>query len=364
MSGWLAAKRLLAIRLDNAGDLVMLGPALRAIKETSPGVHLTLLATSAGAAVAPLLPAVDDVMVWRPVWQDLGRSSADPARDRELIDSIAERGFDGAIVFTSFRQNPHVPGYVCYLAGVPLRAGESKEFGGATLTDEFASGGDDLHQAERNLRLVERLGFATADRALRLSVPDDARDAAAWHLRRVGIARDAPFALLHPGASASARRYPADRFARVAALLTAQGLPVLATGSAREAADLATVSGGGSVPALAGETTLPELAALVEMAAVVVCGNTLPLHLADAAGTPVACLFSGTDLESQWRPRHAPHRLLRVETPCHPCYLIDCPIGKPCLDVEPETVAGEVFDLLGAERSTATVGAMAREAAS
>lgn len=348
MSGWLAARHLLVVRLDNAGDVVMLGPALRAVKETSPRARLTLLASPAGAAVAPLLPWVDDVIVWQPVWQDLGRATADPARDRALIASLAERGIDAALIFKSFSQTPHVPGYVCYLAGIPLRAGESKEFGGATLTDEPRGASDDLHQVERNLRLVEHLGFVVGDRRLTVVIPDAARAAAAAHLRRAGLDPDAPFVLLHPGASASARRYPAERFTRVAAILKECGVDLLVTGTEREQPFGTRTARPANVPTLIGQTTLPAFAALVERAALVVCGNTLPLHLADAVGTPLVVLYAGTDLESQWRPRFTSHRLLRRETPCHPCYRFDCPIGQPCLDIAPEEVVAEVMRLLAA----------------
>jgi ADP-heptose:LPS heptosyltransferase len=70
----------------------------------------------------------------------------------------------------------------------------------------------------------------------------------------------------------------------------------------------------------------------------VICGNTLPLHLADALATPVLSLYSGTDYEEQWRPRFTSARLLRQPTPCHPCYLFQCPIGQPCLDIAPQEV--------------------------
>src|SRR4051794_36145636 len=189
MNPWLETKNLLAVRLDNGGDVIMLGPALQAIKETLPEVRLTLLATKAGAAAAELLPWLDDVFVWRPIWQDLGRSTSDPERDHTLIAMLAERKFDGAVIFTSFSQTPHVAGYVCYLAGIPLRAGESKEFGGATLTDEFRSGPDDLHQVERNLSLVERLGFVARHRDLRITIPDIDREHARARIDQYGIAR-------------------------------------------------------------------------------------------------------------------------------------------------------------------------------
>ncbi len=348
MNEWLAARNILAVRLDNIGDVVMLGPALRAVKETSPLSRVTLLASPAGSGAAPLLPWVDDVITLRPVWQDVGnRVAFDPAREQELIALLAKRGFDAALIFTSFSQTPHVPGYVCYLAGIPLRAGESKEFGGTTLTTEVRGAPDALHQAERNLRLVEHLGFTVRDRDLMIFIPDAARVAARELLAAQGIAPDRPFVLVHPGASAAARRYPADRFGAVAAELGAQGWPVVVTGTARESDILATVHAAApNAIILQDATTLLDYAALVAAAALVICNDTLPLHLADAVGTPSVILYAGTDLESQWQPRRTPHRLLRRPTPCYPCYLFTCPIGQPCLDIPPAAVVAEALALL------------------
>ena len=347
MNPWLAAKSLLAVRLDNAGDVVMLGPALRAVKEASPAARLTLLASPAGARAAPLLPWVDEVMVWRSVWQDLGHLPFDPAREAALIDDLHARGFDAALIFTSFSQTPHAAGYACYQAGIPLRAGESKEFGGAVLSTDLRGAPDDLHQVERNLRLVEAVGFPVRDRSLAVAIGDGARKHVRRLLADVGIDHAVPWMLVHPGASAEARRYPAERWGAVALLLGERGWQVLLTGveKEREAVELAA-SGAPNAAVLIGQTTMEEYAALIEGAALVLCGNTLPMHLADATRTPVLVLYSGTDLESQWAPRSAPSRLLRVPTPCHPCYLFACPIGLPCLEIAPEQVVAEAAAML------------------
>ena len=348
MNAWLAARNILAVRPDNIGDVIMVGPALRAIKETSPAARLTLLASTGGAAVAPLLPWVDDVIPWRTIWQDLGHLPFDPARELQLIALLRERAFDAAVIFTSFSQSPHIPGYACYLAGIPLRAGESKEFGGRALTTELKGASDDLHQVERNLRLVEQLGFVARDRRLRVAIGPAARAAVPALLATAGIDADKPFALLHPGASAQARRYPAERYAAVARLLRRRGLPVLLTGVEREAPVVeAVLADAPETPALVGRTSLDEYAALIERAAAVVCGNTLPMHLVDALQTPAVVLFSGTDHEAAWRPRSTLVRLLRRPTPCHPCYLFQCPISLPCLDIPPDEVAEAVLALLG-----------------
>lgn len=351
MSDWLQARNILAIRPDNIGDVVMLGPALRAVKETSPDARLTLLASPGGATAAPLLPWIDEVLTWRTIWQDLGQLAFDPARERELIDVLAERAFDAALIFTSFSQTPHVPGYVCYLAGIPLRAGEGKEFGGATLTTELRGAPDTLHQVERNLRLVEAVGFQARDRRLDVTVSPAARAALPRLLREADIDPAAPFVLFHPGASAQARRYPPARSAAVARLLTERGWPVLVTAVEREASIIAEMRQ--HAPAahyLIGGTTLVEYAALIDAAALVICGNTLPLHLADALLTPVLALYSGTDYEAQWQPRVTRSRLLRKPTPCHPCYLFHCPIELLCLDIPPDEVVAEALALLDQAR--------------
>lgn len=358
MNDWLAARNILAVRLDNMGDVVMLGPALRAVKDTSPDARITLLASPAGATIALLLPWVDDVMVLHSVWQDVGSHIPfDPARERRVIAELARRRFDAALIFTSFSQTPHTPGYVCYLAGIPLRAGESKEFGGSTLTTELCGATDELHQVERNLRLVEHLGFTVRDRRLALSIPRADREAAAGLLATHGIAPGAPYVLLHPGASAQARRYPAERYGEVARLLTEQGWRVVVTGAERETVLVRIVLD--RAPAtigLLGATTPGTYAALVERAALVICNDTLPMHLADAVHTPVVVLYSGTEYEEQWRPREAPARLLRRATPCSPCYLFECPIGLPCLDIPPSEVvaaAGELLAAVGIQRPAA-----------
>lgn len=347
MSEWLAAQNILAIRLDNIGDVIMLGPALRAVKETSLDARLTLLASPAGATAVPLLPWIDEVIVCRAIWQDVGgHMPFDPEREMQLIKMLSERKFDAALIFTSFSQTPHVPGYVCYLAGIPLRAGESKEFSGGVLTTELRSAPDELHQVERNLRLVEHLGFVAKDRQLKIDIHEDARTAVPVLLSRAGLNIDDPFIIIHPGASAQARRYPVDRYGTVARLLTRRGWPVLITGVERESALIEEILEYAPQSHSIIGMTLAEYSALIEQATLVICNDSLPMHLADAMRTPEIVLFSGTDWEAQWRPRAASSRLMRRETACHPCYLFECPIQRACLDIAPEEVIEEVEAML------------------
>lgn len=347
MNQWVDAHNILAIRLDNIGDVIMLGPALRAIKETSTEARVTLLASPSGATAVPLLPWIDDVIVYRAPWQDIGgHVSFDPERELHFIQLLSEHKFDAALIFTSFSQTPHVPGYACYLAGIPLRAGESKEFSGGILTNELRSAPDELHQVERNLRLVEHLGFVAKDRQLKIDITEDARASVPTLMANAKLDLDDPFIIIHPGASAQARRYPAARFGTLARLLTRKGWPVLITGVEREAALIEEILEHAPQAHSMIGMTLAEYSVLIEQAALVICNDLLPMHLADAMKTPEIVLFSGTDYESQWQPRTTSSMLLRRETPCHPCYLFECPIQLACLDISPEEVIEEVEAML------------------
>jgi len=347
---WLQARRLLVARLDNAGDVLLCGPALRAIRRHLPNAHLTLWASPGGAEVARLLPEVDDTFVTRALWQDLGRLGFDPQRERDLVQALADGQYDGLIVFTSFAQSPHPPAYAGYLAGIPLRAGQSKEFAGAVLSHPVQPLPDTAHQVDRSLHLVEELGFVGESSRLAVRIPDLDRDTLGIKLRLKGIGFGRPFVLLHPGASCPARRYPARRFAEVGrSIFKSLNWPILVSGAERERALIEEVVAeiGPGALGVAGETGLAEFAALVERATCVVTNNTLTMHLADALGTPAVVLFAGTECEEQWRPRSTWARLLRRPTDCHPCYRFECPYGLPCLDVPPGEVVAAVLDLAG-----------------
>jgi ADP-heptose:LPS heptosyltransferase len=337
-------RRLLVVRLDNLGDVVLLTPALRALRAALPSAHLSLLASPAGAQLAPLLPWVDEVRAVRALWQDAsGALPFDPAREQALVADLAAGGYDAAVVSTSFSQSAHPAGYACYLAGIGVRAGFAPDFAGGVLSHPVPPPPAGGHQADRSLELVAALGVPAAGRHLELTVPPAAADRARALLRSAGLRRR--YAVAAPGASCPSRRYDPDRFAAVVAGLAAAGLQVAVIGSQRERALAERVAGGEGV-SLAGRTTVPELAAVVAGAAVVVTNNSGPLHLADAFNRPTVALFAGTERESEYAPRRAPLRLLRVPTTCSPCRALDCPYQMECLDLAPARIVAAALDLM------------------
>jgi ADP-heptose:LPS heptosyltransferase len=338
---WGRLRRVLLVRADNLGDVVMCGPALRALHRAAPTARLDLLAAPAGALAAPLLPEVAGVLPASVSWQQLDPAAVPVRHDLELVQRIADRGYDAVVLLTSFSQSPWPAAMLCRLAGVPLRIGLSKEFGGAALTHWVPAPPDGTHQVDRSLYLLRRVGVAPVDGRLHLAVPDAARVAIREILRGYGIRR---YALLLPGASCPSRRYPAERFATVAVRLAAAGLPVVVAGTAGETDLVARVTTGATgAIGLAGVLDVPGLAAAVAGSRVVVCNNSGGAHLADALGTPVVVLFAGTEQASQYAPRSTRATVLTVPTRCAPCRQLRCRYHLECLDLAPELVAEQAL---------------------
>ncbi len=346
------ARRLLLMRLDNIGDVVMLSPALRALRAALPQAHITLLTSPAGAQVAPLLPWVDDVWVRRVVWQDASSSMPlDPGREQDLVRALALGDFSAAFIFTSFSQSPYPPAYACYLAGIPVRIGESKEFGGSVLSHWFAAPPDETHQVDRNLFLLESAGLPVTRRDLELRLPGQARRKADQVLAEAGVDPQRPFLAVAPGASCPARTYDPARMAEVTRRLVEEtGMPAVVLGSPRDASVAEAVAsasrGRPPVTCLAARTSVPELAAILSRARLLVANDSGPMHVADAFRRPMVILFSGTDLEDQWRPRAAPARLLRRPTFCSPCYRFECAYDMECLQIPPQEVVTNALAVL------------------
>ncbi len=343
---WRQARRLLLVRLDNLGDVILMTPAFRAIKETCPHIALTLLASPTGAAVAPLVPELDDVIVYPAPWTDLtGDRPPDPSVELATLERLRAGRFDGAIIFTSYHQSPLPAALLAYLAGIPLRHAASVDFPGRLLTSRHRHPDRRLHEVERALDLVGALGFGTSDPAIRLRVPPAER---AWAEARWPPGR--PRIIVHPGCTAPARAYPPALYAQVVARLTAQGAAVIVTGGPAERA-LATQVAGPTALSLAGQTTLPQLAGLIATADLVLTNNTGPMHLAAGLQTPVVALFAQTNDPAQWGPWRVPHRLLYRPVDCALCRFFRCPYDNACLAaVSPETVVATVWDLLKTAR--------------
>jgi ADP-heptose:LPS heptosyltransferase len=338
----LARPHTLVARLDSAGDVLLQGPAVRAIAAGSRRV--TMLCSPRGAAAAELLPGVDELLVYPAEWVDPTPRRVQRDAVMTLVDRIAALRVDVAVVLTSFHQSPLPLALLLRMAGVPLAGAVSTDYPGSLLDVRHAAP-DDMHEVERSLSLAAAMGY-------RLPAEDDARLA----VRRTGrlpveAAEMMPYIAVHPGASAPARAWSPGRHADLVRRLVRWGRRVVVTGAPDETTLCAEVAGRprAEVLDLSGRTDLAALAEVLAAAEAVVCGNSGPAHLAAAVGTPVVSLFAPVVPAARWRPWRVPHVLLGwQEAPCAGTLARDCPVaGHPCLDrVQPSDVVTAIEVLL------------------
>ncbi len=261
--------RVLALRALGLGDFLTGVPAYRALREAFPEHILTLAAPLVLADLVSLTDGVDTVL---PAYGLASLDWSGPPPD--VAVNLHGRGPQSHRLLQALRPARTV----AYLAPeVPELVGP------AWRADE--------HEVHRWCRLLESCGISADPTRLALRRPHRPSPAAGA-------------VVVHPGAAAGSRRWPADRYAAVAAELHRQGHRVVVTGSADEVrlcGCVAERAGLGAAAVLAGSLPLGELAALVADAALVVCGDTGVAHLATAYATPSVVMF-GPVSPARWGP--------------------------------------------------------------
>ncbi|WP_106251339.1 glycosyltransferase family 9 protein [Allonocardiopsis opalescens] len=339
-----AGGTVLVVRSDNAGDVLLAGPAVRAVAAAARRV--VLLAGPRGRAAAELLPGADRVVEWCAPWID----PAPPAVTGEHLDlldaEVRAAAPDAALILTSFHQSPLPMALLLRRAGVPWIGAISEDYPGSLLDLRHRVEGEgDVPEPERMLGLARAAGYA-------LPAGDDGRLAVRGPLPGTAALTGPPgYVVVHPGASVPARALPPQRCAEAVAALAAAGHRVVVTGAASERELTARVAGGAAVD-LGGATSLAGLASVLDRASAVVVGNTGPAHLAAAVGTPVVSLFAPVVPADRWAPYGVRRVLLGDQrAPCRGTRATTCPVpGHPCLaSIGAEEIVAAVAGLIEEE---------------
>jgi lipopolysaccharide heptosyltransferase III len=152
-------RRVLVVRTDSDGDVLLAGPAVRAV---AAHASVTMLVSPAGQQAARLLPGVDEVVVFRAPWSGYRPPPVDADATADLVDRVRAGGFDAAVVLTSWHQSPLPAALLLRLAGVPFVAAASEDYPGSLLDLRFRadrSAPGQVHEVEAMLALVRAAGF-------------------------------------------------------------------------------------------------------------------------------------------------------------------------------------------------------------
>ena len=306
------------------GDAVLARPALESLRRMYPQAEVWLLASDWVKDLYEKDGLFNGVL-------PLGRMRGPRAYAR-MAGQLKDQRFDVGLLLT----NSFASALLFSMARIPERWGYRRDGRGPLLTrsvpvPELAPA---KHQVLYYLDLMKGLGLKAAAPDLRISLPEGEKRAARQSLRGLGVSLKRPLVVLNPGAAyGPAKRWPAERFAELGALLQQKKrAELLITGSSAEEGLAAEIASRLPNPptVLAGRTSLRQLLGFISQARLFITNDTGPMHLANILSVPVVALFGPTD-PVVTGPFHPPAVVLKKEVACWPCLYRKCPYDHRCL---------------------------------
>jgi len=305
------------------GDAVLAIPAMKAVRARFPDAEITLLVRPWVAGLFSSVPFVDKV------WCETKPSSvADWIR---VTRDIKSRRFDLALLLP----NSFESALMMFVSRVPERIGYATDGRRWMLTNAVATLPEPRHQVHYYLDLVKVLSATAEPPSIEIEARNHERYTARRLLAAEGILPGSSFLVLNPGAAyGSAKRWPEDRFARVADSLARElGLHVAIIGSEAERPIANRISERmtSTTAVLTGKTPLETLIGVLAESSLMITNDSGPMHIAAALGIPTIAIFGSTD-ERVTAPYGPRTRIVKHPVECSPCLLRECPIDHRCMN--------------------------------
>lgn len=328
-------QRVLLIRPDHIGDMLFTTPALRLLRRALPDAEISYMVGPWAAEVVERNHNVDRIIRCdcpgfsrRPKGWVLGPYM----KMLQWAGQLRGQGFDLAL---NLRFDFWWGALLAYLAGIPRRVGYEIEECRPFLTEKVPF--VPCHAVEQNLKLIEKMCGVSFqkdrdDLSLEYTPTEGERESINKLLREQGISDEDRLVAIHPGATSEVKSWREDWWARVADILSERdGVRIILTGGPGDVALCKQVQETMENPCvvLAGNTTLGELAALLQRCSLVLGADSGPLHLAVAMGTPTVHLYGPSDplIFGPWGDQRK-HVVLQTPFPCAPCGVFDYPAAE------------------------------------
>lgn len=332
--------RILLIRPDHLGDLLLSTPAIHALRAARPDLEIHMLVGPWFADVMAAYPQVDRVLTLP--FPGFSRSALKESMRSpyELVARSARQlrriGYDSAVIL---RPDHWWGALLTHLAGIPQRIGYNLADVAPFLTQALPYRRS--HAVIQNLRLIEHWTGEIRPNKVTYTFPLSEQDHAYvdQYLEAWGLSKGQKLICIHPGSGTWVKRWQKEKWATVADTLVDQlDASVVFTGGDHELGLVQSIAARMKHPAylMAGDTRITQLAALFARALVVIGPDSGPLHLAAAVGTPTVGLFGPADPAefSPWGPREK-HIVLTSDIACRPCRVLDwggdAPENHPCV---------------------------------
>lgn len=323
-------KKILIVRMDRLGDVVLSTPAIKAVRDAHPESHIAVLVRPYVRGVLEGNPSIDEVITY-----DKTKDGKNIWTNIRFILNLRSKKFDLAIILHP-KNSSHI---FSFLAGIPERIGFDKKCG-FLLTKKIPHMKQFglKHEIDYTLDVLNYLGIRSSDRTLFLPLDKASERRIEDIFEKNGILKGGPVITMHPTASCPSRRWNLERFAKTADML-----------SVRYGAKIVIITGpedkvsGDEVARrmktwrlnLSGKTLVADLASILKRSRLLISNDSGPVHVAGAVGTPVVSIFGRNDRgisPMRWGPVGKGDVALHKDVGCEVCLAHNCKIGFKCLD--------------------------------
>lgn len=341
-------KRILIVRTDRVGDVIVSTPVITAARSAFPNAYIAFMVSPETKEIVAQNPYLNEVIVYdkkskhRGIFQTL-----------RFARWLRAKRFDLALILHStVRVN-----IVSFLAGIPKRVGYRRGKMDFLLTDglPYKKRFGEKHESEYSLDVLRSLGIDAETSPLVMPIKKEDEKNIDNLLRECGLKEGERFVVINPGASCNSRIWPSENFAKVADILIERfGIKVILVSSPNQV----QMKIGERVRALmknkplflCGRTSLGEMAALFKKASLLVSNDSGPVHIASAVGTPLISIFGRKEKglsPTRWRGLGPKSITVHKDVGCIECLAHNCKKGFLCLrSISAEDIIEKARDLL------------------
>ncbi|MFH0840352.1 MAG: lipopolysaccharide heptosyltransferase II [Candidatus Omnitrophota bacterium] len=338
-------KRILLIRTDRIGDVVLSTPAIKAVRDAYPSAYIAVMVRPYARGIVEGNPYLNEVIIY-------DKDSAHKSFLATLFFGLAlrKKHFDTALILHPTNR-AHI---IVFLAGIPNRIGLDRKMAGLLtkrIKDKKFLG--EKHELDYTLDVLKYIGITAKDKRPYVPVKESAENSINIKLAREGYKSNVPLIAVHPGASCPSKRWPAERFAALIDRLKERYnfQAVLISGPADLKDAEALLKGlKTELLDLSGKTSVSELAALFKKCALFISNDSGPVHIASAVGTPCVVIFGRKQpglSPKRWGPTGEKDMFLHKDAGCKVCLAHNCENGFKCLKmITTDDVFGAVSKMI------------------
>ena len=325
-------KKIVIIRMDRIGDVILSTPAIKAVRDAYPDSKIAVIVRSYAREVVEGNPYIDEVITYDKSGKEKGLLGK-----IRFIAGLRNRRFDLAIVLHP-KNSSHI---LTYLARIPERLGYDRKMGFLLTkkvphTKQYGL----RHEIDYALDLLSYINIKSSDRSLYMPVSASSEEKIRSLFDKNIISPSDQVITIHPAASCKSRRWPLERFAKISDVLAekygARIIIVSGPGDDKVMGDKVAGLMKSKVVNLSGETSISDLASILRRSCLLISNDSGPVHISCAVGTPVISIFSRKDKglsPERWGPTGKRDIVLHKDPGCKICLAHNCKIGFKCLDM-------------------------------